>query len=269
MSSFDTISFLSDFGTEDEFVGVVKSVIRSIAPSVSVIDISHNVARHEVRAGALTLVRAVQYLCPGVALAVVDPGVGTDRRAVAVEVVAGDERAYFVGPDNGLLASAVMMVGGAARAIELTNEQYQFGAPSKLFAARDVFAPAAAHLCNGVDVGELGNEIDPHALVPGLVPLPAQEDNVFKCEVLWVDHFGNAQLNIGEEELPPAGTEITVRIGDQSRQVRRVDAYGDLRGGELGMVVDSYGMAALVLDRMPAAEMLNIHEGDGVAVEVQ
>src|SRR3954471_8221861 len=111
----DTVSFLSDYGLTDEFVGVVKSVIRSIAPTTTVIDISHQIPRHDVRTGSLTLVRAVQYLAPGVVLAVVDPGVGTDRRAVAVEV--GDGEAVFVGPDNGLLASAVSMVGGATRAV--------------------------------------------------------------------------------------------------------------------------------------------------------
>src|ERR1700724_1634806 len=121
-----TVSFLSDYGLADEFVGVVHSVIRGIAPQVTVVDICHEVPPHDVRAGSLTLVRAVQYLAPGVVLAVVDPGVGTERRAVAVEVGApGEGEAYFVGPDNGLMAAAVSMVGGATRAVELTNTEYQ------------------------------------------------------------------------------------------------------------------------------------------------
>src|SRR5438270_11969676 len=118
---FTTVSFLSDYGLADEFVGVVHSVIRSVAPEITVVDVPHRVPRHDVRAGGLALVRAVQYLAPGVVLAVVDPGVGTDRRAVAVEV--GDGEACFVGPDNGLLASAVSMIGGATRAVELTNPE--------------------------------------------------------------------------------------------------------------------------------------------------
>src|SRR5712692_4781304 len=137
--TYDTISFLSDYGLADEFVGVVHSVIRSIAPHAAVIDISHEIPPHDVRAGSLTLVRAVQYLAPGVVLAVVDPGVGTDRRAVAVE--AGDGDRVFVGPDNGLLAPAVAMCGGADRAVELTNPDYQLAAPGPTFAGRDVFAP--------------------------------------------------------------------------------------------------------------------------------
>src|SRR3954453_1134638 len=133
----ETVSFLSDYGLTDEFVGVVKSVIRSIAPPTTVFEISHQIPRHDVRTGSLTLVRAVQYLAPGVVLAVVDPGVGTDRRAVAVEV--GDGEAVFVGPDNGLLASPVSMVGGAPRAVALTNAEYHLPSPGPTFAGRDVF----------------------------------------------------------------------------------------------------------------------------------
>src|SRR4051794_5812167 len=119
---YETISFLSDYGFADEFVGVVKGVIRTIAPHAAVLDVCHEIPPHDVRAGGLTLARAVQYLPPGVVLAVVDPGVGTDRRAVAVEVGDEDDTAVFVGPDNGLLASAVAMTGGARRAVALTND---------------------------------------------------------------------------------------------------------------------------------------------------
>src|ERR1700716_2771751 len=128
-----TISFLSDYGHADEFVGVVHSVIRGIAPHTTVVDICHEVPPHDVRAGSLTLVRAVQYLAAGVVLAVVDPGVGTARRAIAVEA-GEDGDTIFVGPDNGLLASAVAMVGGATRAVELTNVAYHLPAPGPTFA---------------------------------------------------------------------------------------------------------------------------------------
>ena len=157
---YDTISFLSDFGTVDEFVGVVHSVIRSIAPQVGVIDITHGIPRHDTRAGGLALARAANYLCPGVVVAVVDPGVGTDRRPVALEV--GDGMSVLIGPDNGLLAPAVGLVGGATRAFELTNPEYRLAtAGGATFDGRDVFAPAAAHLCNGVPIDEIGTEIDP------------------------------------------------------------------------------------------------------------
>src|SRR5437867_291017 len=131
---FETVSFLSDYGHADEFVGVVKGVLRSLAPHAVVIDVCHEIQPHDVRAGALTLARSVQYLPPGIVLAVVDPGVGTDRRAVAVEVGGDEQTAVFVGPDNGLLASSVAMTGGARRAVELTEAEYQLPAPGPTFA---------------------------------------------------------------------------------------------------------------------------------------
>src|SRR5207248_4019870 len=136
----------------------------------------------------------------GVVLAVVDPGVGTDRRAIAVEVGepdGGDDgTAAFVGPDNGLLASAVAMTGGARRAVSLTNVEYQLPAPGATFAGRDVFAPAAGYLAAGTPLEELGEQVDSMSLVPGMVPLPTDEGGRATGEVLWIDRYGNAQLNI-------------------------------------------------------------------------
>ena len=171
---FDTVSFLSDYGRQDEFVGVVHSVIRSTAPHVTVIDITHDVPRHDVRAGGLTLARSAQYLCPGVVLAVVDPGVGTARRAIAVEV--GDGQSVLVGPDNGLLAPAVAMVGGATAAVSLTNTEYHLPAPGPTFDGRDVFAPVAAALCAGADLRDLGEEVDVNSLTPGILPVVREEE---------------------------------------------------------------------------------------------
>src|SRR4051794_16725121 len=156
---YDPVTFLSDYGLADEFVGVVKSVIRSIAPAVTVIDLTHDIDPHDVRGGGLALARSAQYLVPGVVLAVVDPGVGTPRRAIAIEV--GDGQSVLVGPDNGLLAPAVAMVGGADRAVVLDNTDHHLPAPGPTFAGRDVFAPAAAQLCLGVDLLELGTPVDP------------------------------------------------------------------------------------------------------------
>src|SRR6478752_3177974 len=134
-----------------------------IAPELRIVDVTHDIPAFDVRAGALTLVRAVQYLPEGVVLAVVDPGVGTDRRAIAVETEAG----IFLGPDNGLLAPAVAMVGGSERAVSLTNEDYHLASPGPTFAGRDIFAPAAGFLASGVPLGALGEEIDPIGMVPG------------------------------------------------------------------------------------------------------
>ena len=265
---FQTVSFLSDYGLDDEFVGVVKSVIRALAPEVTVVDITHGIRPHDVRAGALALVRSVQYLVPGVVMAVVDPGVGTDRRAVAVEV-GQDGEVVFVGPDNGLLASAVAMAGGAGRAVELSNPSYQLAAPGATFAGRDVFGPAAAHLCNGVPLEELGPAVDPVTLRPGILPLSRQEDAKLVTEVLWVDRFGNVELNVGPDDVDALGDRLTVRWGaDQARTARRASSYGELGPGEVGLVVDSYGLVSLALDRRPAAEELRLGPGDAVTLEM-
>lgn len=214
------------------------------------------------------LARSVQYLAPGVVLAVVDPGVGTARRAVAVEV--GDGAAVLVGPDNGLLAPAVALVGGASRAVELTSPVHRLEAPGPTFDGRDVFAPAAAHLCLGVPLEDLGPEIDPAGLRPGLVPLPQPEDGGLGAEVLWVDRYGNVQLNVGPDEvdaLVPGATEVVgVRVEDTTRTAHRVRAYGDLAPGRLGLATDSYGLLAVVLDRRSAAAELGLSAGDAVTL---
>jgi hypothetical protein len=261
---FDTISFLSDYGTGDEFVGVVKSVIRSIAPSVTVIDVSHDIPAFDIRAGSLALARSAQYLCPGVVLAVVDPGVGTDRRAVAIEV--GDGQSILVGPDNGLLAAAVGMVGGATAAVELTNPDYQLPAPGPTFAGRDVFAPAAAHLCAGVPLAELGPAVDLLTLLPGVLPLSREEGDTIAGEVLWVDRFGNAQLNIDPAELEPFGARVELRLDGVSRTGVRAATYDAVAPGEVGVVVDSYGMVSIALARQSAAAELGIDVGSQVVI---
>lgn len=262
---FSTISFLSDFGLTDEFVGVVHSVIRSIAPKAAVIDITHGIRPHDVRAGALALARSAQYLCPGVVLAVVDPGVGTERKAVAVEV--GDGASILVGPDNGLLASAVAMVGGATRAVELTNTEYQLGRLGSTFDGRDVFGPAAAHLALGVDMGELGPEIDPALLTPGLLPVVASENGVLTIEALWIDQFGNVQLNIGPEDLDEWGDPFLLTSRERSETIARRDAYRDIPTGEVGAVVDSSGLVSLAVNGSSAAQQLGVAPGEEIRIE--
>ena len=263
---FDTISFLTDYGTADEFVGVVKSVIRSIAPGVAVLDITHDIDPHDVRAGGLALARSAQYLVPGVVLAVVDPGVGTDRKAVAIEV--GGGQSVLVGPDNGLLAPAVGMVGGATAAVVLDNPAYHLPAPGPTFAGRDVFAPVAAHLCAGVPLAELGSPIDPNLLMPGVLPVAApSDDGGYACEILWIDRFGNAQLNVDPDEIADLGTSIMLRMGQRTRAAQRARSYGDIAPGGIGLLVDSYGLLAIAVDRGSAAEELGLHEGDALVLE--
>jgi hypothetical protein len=259
---YDTVTFLSDYGIADEFVGVVHSVIRSIAAGVTVIDLTHLVPRYDIRAGGLTLARSAPYLCPGVVLAVVDPGVGTQRRPVAVEV--GDGASVLVGPDNGLLAPAVALCGGATDAVVLDNTDYQLEAPGPTFAGRDIFAPAAAHLCNGVPLRELGTPLDPSLLMPGVLPITRKENGSLVAEVLWVDQYGNAQLNVDPEEVAAFGEVIELSFHGTRRIAKRVTSFAEIGSGEVGLVVDSYGLLAVALDRQSAAAELGI----GVSTEV-
>lgn len=261
----DTISFLSDYGLADEFVGVVKSVIRSIAPHVTVIDVTHEIPAHDVRAGGLALARSAQYLVPGAVLAVVDPGVGTDRRRVAVEV--GDGESVLVGPDNGLLAPAVAMVGGATRAVSLTNDEYHLDAPGPTFDGRDVFAPVAAHLCNGTDLAELGDLVEPSSLVPGVLPLSREQGGSLVAEVLWVDRFGNAQLNVDPDDVESFGDRLRLVHRAGSRTAIRAGTYDGVRVGEIGLVVDSYGLLSVAVHRASAADELGLRAGDEVTLE--
>ncbi|MCB1258552.1 MAG: SAM-dependent chlorinase/fluorinase [Microthrixaceae bacterium] len=261
---YDTISFLSDYGRTDEFVGVVHSVIRQLAPQVRVIDITHDIPQCDVRAGGLTLGRSAQYLAPGVVVAVVDPGVGTHRRAVAIEVDGG--QSVLVGPDNGILAAAVAVAGGATRAVHLTNPDYQLATAGSLFDGRDVFAPAAAHLCNGVPILELGEEISTSSLLPGTLPIPERTDDGMIVQVLWIDHFGNVQLNADPGEVAEMGDVFEVRTDARSRTVRRHDAFEEVGLGVVGLVLDSYGALSLVCNQASAAEELGLNDGDSLTL---
>ncbi len=265
MTRFNTISFLSDYGLADEFVGVSKSVIRTICPDVLVIDITHDIEPHDVRAGGLALARAAQYLAPGVVLAVVDPGMATTRKAIVVEV--GDGQSYLVGPDNGLFAPAVSLVGGATGAVVLDNAEYHLPSPGPIFAGRDIFAPVAAHLCNGVPIDELGTSIDPQRLLPGVLAVSDQaDDGSIKAEVLWVDRFGNAQLNVDPADLDQWPEHVSIEGGRTTRTAQRVGAFAEISTGSVGLVVDSYGLISVVVDRGSAAFELEINEGDALTL---
>jgi hypothetical protein len=271
------VSFLSDYGRTDEFVGVCHAVMLDIAPELRIVDVTHDVPAFDVRAGALALVRAIQYLPEGIVLAVVDPGVGTERRCVAVQAEAAN--AVLVGPDNGLLAPAVAMLGGPRVVVEITAAEYQLPAPGPTFAGRDVMAPAAAHLATGVPLAALGPEVDPVLLTPALVPLPdVGADGAVAGEVLWVDRYGNCQLNIAPEQLADAGAglgdplEVTVfdAAGVQTgRRARWVRAFAEAKPSELVLLVDSYGMCTLALDRRSAAVDLGLRAGSSVTLSTQ
>lgn len=257
------VSFLSDFGHADEFVGVVHGVIGRIAPDVEIIDITHGVARGNVRGGALALTRAIQYLPGGVVLAVVDPGVGGSRRAIAAETPWGQ----FVGPDNGLLAPAVAIVGGATRIVSLESEEFRLPRAGITFDGRDVFAPAAAVLASGeAGLLDLGPEVEPESLTPLLLPLVEHSELAVSGEVWWVDGYGNAQTNISPEDLEliglHPGATVVLRAGTAEHELEWRSDYGP--GDDPIVHVDSSGMMAVAVPGGRADEVLRLTEGMSV-----
>ena len=265
---YDTISFLSDYGVRDEFVGIVKCVIADLAPHAKVIDLTHDIPPFDVRAGSLALARCISYVPTGIVLAVVDPGVGTTRRAVAVSV--GGGRGVLIGPDNGLLSMGTALAGGAESAVVLNNPEYQLATPGTTFAGRDIFAPAAAHLCNGVPLAALGDAIDPNVLLPGVVPLSRVEGEETIAEITWVDRYGNCQLNVGPDEVSSYGSTLSITFttasGERSSRSAVVAPNFSAIGGGIGLVIDSFGMLAISVDRGSAADALSLGVGDAVTL---
>jgi S-adenosyl-L-methionine hydrolase (adenosine-forming) len=239
----------------------VHRVITAHAPGVPIVDVTHQIPAHDVRAGALTLWRAAPWLVPGVILAVVDPGVGTARRGVAVEVASAG--AVLVGPDNGLLLPAALALGPISAAVALRDP----GPPEAsgaTFAGRDLFAPVSAALATGADLHRLGTPVDPAGLVGEPIPTPAVEaGGRLRTQVLWVDRFGNAQLNARSADAAHLGPEVGVAVGPRAWTARRAAAYGDLGGG-VGLVIDSYGLLSISCDRASAADVLGLRPGDEV-----
>jgi len=260
------ISFLSDFGHSDEFVGVVHGVLAKLAPGSRVIDIGHEFPRGNVKTAALALTRAIQYLPDGVCLAVVDPGVGTERKAIAAETGWGT----FVGPDNGLLSPAVAMVGGAHKIVSIENPEAMIPSPGQTFHGRDVFAPAAALLASG-DAGldDLGPELSGEQVVPLLLPLTETEGSVVSGEAWWVDTFGNVQTNVGPDDVSAIGLApgdtVTVKVGSTLHSVPWVKSYGDVAEGESLILVDSVGLLALAVRGGRADEEFHLAEGVSVS----
>ncbi|MDQ4143595.1 MAG: SAM-dependent chlorinase/fluorinase [Actinomycetota bacterium] len=267
MSKRETVGFLSDYGLEDEFVGVCHGVMLRIAPHVKIIDIHHNIRAQDVRHGALVLRQSMAFLPRHVHLAVVDPGVGSARRAVALQVASG---AVLVGPDNGLLLPAAAASGGVERAVELTNEAFLLAPVSRTFQGRDVFAPVAAHVASGVPVSELGPDLAASELVPLSIPEARVEGELVHAEVLQIDRFGNIQLNARPPQVAAAGVApgADARVVIQGREVTAPlrETFSAVGAGELVLVEDSYGYLCLALNRGRAADALGARPGARVTL---
>lgn len=261
--AYGWVALLTDYGRRDGFVAACHGVIARIAPDVRVIDITHDVPPQDIRHGAAVLAQTVPYLPPAVIVGVVDPGVGTARRGVAL--AAGES--VLVGPDNGLLCWAAAALGGTKEAVALVGREYHLPARSGTFDGRDVFAPVAAHVARGTPLADLGSRAD------GLVVLPEPEVNVrvgrVETEVLTVDHFGNIQLAARQSDLDSAelaaGT-VAVELNGQTTVAVRGSVFADVRAGGVLLYVDGAGHAAVAVNQGDAASALGARPADRVVL---
>jgi S-adenosyl-L-methionine hydrolase (adenosine-forming) len=262
------VTFLSDFGLQDDFVGTCHGVIACVAPEVRVLDVTHGIAPQAVLQGALVLHNTMRYLPVGVHLAVVDPDVGGKRRAVAVATADGRT---FVGPDNGLLMLAADELGVAA-VHELANERYRLPQVSRTFHARDVFAPAAAHLAAGVAIEELGPAVEPGLLVRLDLPDPEIGRSQISGTVLSVDRFGNVATNVRRAHIGTIGlangSRAEVRIGLDRYYAFVAETFADAGPGELILYEDSYELVTLAISRGDAARLTGAAVGDELRIAV-
>jgi S-adenosyl-L-methionine hydrolase (adenosine-forming) len=266
VTHFRYLSFLTDYGLEDGFVAACHGVGARIAPHADIIDVTHLIPAGDIRRGAAVLAQTVPYLPPAVHVAVVDPGVGTTRRGVAV--AAGDS--VFVGPDNGLLSWAVTAVGGAARAFSLTNAELWLSQVTPTFHGRDIFMPVAAHLATDTELPMAGEEIEVADLVSLPVPERLVRDSVAEGEVLTVDRFGNIQLTItavdaAQINVKPGGIML-IRCGRHQLTVPYRDTFGAVASGELVAYTDSAGLVAIAVNGGDAAQRLGLPPGAPVSI---
>jgi S-adenosylmethionine hydrolase len=259
--SVSVITFLSDYGYNDEFVGVCHGVLATWCPQAQVIDITHGIARHDIRAGAVALRGAVSYMPPGVHLAVVDPDVGSARRrAVALRTAARNH--LLVGPDNGLLALAAERLGGVVEAVDIGQSPHRLEPVCATFHGRDIFAPVAAALAGGAPLTGVGEPIAPAGLVGLELPLSRVEDGTLIAQVRTVDWFGNTQLNVDHDEREAFGLSVGGRVElevvDGRFEARCLATFGDANAGELLIYEDAQQQLAVAVNRGSAAERLDV-----------
>ena len=268
------ISLLSDFGSRDPSAGIMRAVILGLAPQANVVDISHEVAKYRVRDGALLLWCAAPYLPVGSHVAVVDPGVGTERRPIALRVHRGD---VLIGPDNGLLLPAAERLGGVVDARLLTSTAHRLPVVSSSFHGRDIFAPAAAHLAIGVPLAALGPEIAAAGLVRLPWPLPEVRDGEMVAAVIYVDTFGNVKLGAEAGDLrralggPSWGAILRLTRPGQRAVIHATwaETFGRVAAGAALVYEDSYGRLCLAVNQGDAGAAFGLHEDDRLTIQLE
>lgn len=265
--AFRFLTFLSDYGLEDEFVGVCRGVVKRFAPEVEILDIAHGIPPQDIAAGATVLAQAVPYMPPAVHLAVVDPGVGTQRRSVVIGTAAGPP---LIGPDNGLLWAAALALGGATQAFEISNRDLFLNAPSRTFHGRDIFAPIAARLALGMSPEAVGPAVDVSSLVRLETKVAQVDDDHIHARIVQIDHFGNLQLNATRQELHAIGVllgdDVEVRVGGRSFRPRYAQAFSEVGAGKLIVLEDSYKWMTLAANQASAMSLVEARRGDAVVL---
>jgi S-adenosyl-L-methionine hydrolase (adenosine-forming) len=258
------ITFLSDYGLEDDFVGVCHAVIARIAPGAQVVDLTHGLERHDVRSAAMVLRRSLPFCAPGVHLAVVDPGVGTERRAIALRTT--EEDRILVGPDNGLLSLAAQRFGGIAEVIDATRSIHRLEPVSATFHGRDIFAPVAAHLALGAPLGDAGDPIDADEIVRLDMPLAFLDEGELFAHAVGFDRFGNVMLDVEHAELTGSGFRLGYGVEVNGHHGVYAVTFADVAPGELLLYEDAYRTLALAVNRGSARELLGIERDDELRI---
>lgn len=254
------VSLLTDFGAKDAYVGAMKGVIMGICPSITLVDISHEVEKHNVLQGAFLLSQASPYFPEGsIHLAVVDPGVGTARRRIIVQ----GSRCLYVGPDNGILSLAVKREG-VVKVLEIKNEEFMLPHPSRTFEGRDVFAPVAAYLAKGVNIDEFGTEI--RSFISLSITEPEKRGGELHGEVIYIDGFGNITTNISEDILREVtyGASIEVTIGRVSKAGPFCRTYGEVLAGSPLLTLGSSGLLEVAVNSGSAERLFKAKVGSRV-----
>jgi S-adenosylmethionine hydrolase len=258
------LTFLSDYGLEDDFVGVCHAVIARIAPDAHVVDLTHGLDRHDIRTAALVLRRALPFCGPGVHLAVVDPGVGAERRAIALRTA--EEDRILVGPDNGLLSLAAQRFGGIVEVVDIGRSPHRLEPVSATFHGRDIFAPVAAHLALGAPLGDAGDPIDADEIARLDMPLAHLEDGVLFAHAVGFDRFGNIMLDVEHAELTDSGFRLGHAVDIDGRQGVYATTFADVAPGEVLLYEDAYRTLSLAVNRGSARDLLGVERDDELRI---